>query len=69
MFAGHAGHFVHVDNLRIAGDAVGHRIEPFARHVNWRSVGQMPASREIKPHKRIARLKQREENRLIHLAP
>ena len=50
-------------------DAVGQRLEPIAGHVERRAVGQMAAGGEIEPHERIARLHQRQEHRLIGLAP
>ena len=52
----------------VAIDAIGDRLEPTARHVDRRAVGEMAARREIEAHERVARLHQREEHALIGLA-
>ncbi len=56
---------VHVDALVVAAHVVGHRLEPLARHVDRRAVGEMAAGGEIEPHEGVARLHQREEHRGI----
>ena len=53
---------VHVDALVVAPHAVGHRLEPFARHVDWRAVAEMAAGGEIEPHEGVAGRHQREEH-------
>ncbi len=58
---------VHVDALILAPDAIGHDLEPFARLVDRRAMGQMPARGEVQPHEGVAGLQQREEDRLIGL--
>ena len=59
---------VHVDALGRPVDAVGHRLEPAAGHVDRRAVGQMAAGGEVEAHERVARLHQRQEHALIGLA-
>ena len=59
---------VHVDAMRLTVDAVGDRLEPAARHVDRRAVGEMPAGREVEPHEGVAGLHQRHEHALIGLA-
>ena len=53
---------VHVDALVLAPHAVRHRLEPFARHVDRRAVGEMAAGGEIEPHEGVAGLQEREEH-------
>ena len=60
---------VHIDAVVVAAHAVGHRLEPFARHVDRRAVGEMPAGGEIEPHEGVAGLQQREEHFGIGRAP
>ena len=48
--------------LVVAAHAVGHRLEPFARHVDRRAVAEMAAGGEIEPHEGVAGLHQREED-------
>ena len=59
---------VHVDAARLAADAIADRLEPFARHIDRRTMGEMAARRQIETHEDIARLKQGEEDRLVGLA-
>ena len=47
VFSGDARDFVHVDPVVITTNAISDWIKPFARHVNRRSMGQMPACVEI----------------------
>ncbi len=61
VLAGELRHLVHVDALVVAADAVGHRLEPAARHVDRRAVGQMAAGGEIEAHEGVAGLHQRHE--------
>jgi hypothetical protein len=68
MLGGQTRHLLHVDGLVVLAHGVGHRLEPLARHVDRRAVGQVAARRQIEPEERIARLQQGEEDRLIGLA-
>ena len=68
VLAGLGGDGVHVQKLVLAPHAIGHRLEPFAAHVDGRAMGQMPARRQIQPHESIARIEQRQKHRLVHLA-
>ena len=52
----------------VAAHAIGHRLEPFARHVDRRAVGQMAAGGQVEAHEGVAGLQQREEHRLVGLA-
>ena len=54
---------VHVDAVVVAAHAVRHRLEPAARHVHGRSVGQVPAGGEVETHEGVARRHQRHERR------
>ncbi|MBA7477379.1 hypothetical protein ES707_12788 [subsurface metagenome] len=67
-FLGPAGNRVHIDELILAPHGVVLRVEPLAGHVDGRTVGKMPAGREIKAHEGVAGLQQRQEHRLVHLA-
>ena len=58
----------HVDALRHPVDGVGNDLEPAAGHVDRRTVGQVPARRQIEAHERLARLHQGHEHALIGLA-
>jgi hypothetical protein len=49
-------HLVDIDAMIVAAHAVGHRLEPAARHVDGRTVGEMSAGREIEAEKRVAPL-------------
>ena len=60
---------LHVDALVVAAHAVGHRLEPFARHVDRRAVGQMPAGGEIEPHEGVAGLHQSKKNLRVSRSP
>jgi hypothetical protein len=62
MLAREFGDLVHVDALVLAPHAIGHRLEPFARHVDRRPMSQMPTGRQIEPHEGVAGLHQRKEN-------
>ena len=53
---------VHVDEMVLAADAIGHDLEPLARHVDRRAVGEMAAGGEVQPHEGIAGLHQRHEH-------
>ncbi len=68
VFARDPRHIVHVDAVIVLAHAIGNGLEPFARHVDRRTVRQMPPRREIEAHERVARLQQRKEHRLVHLA-
>ena len=57
-----------VDELVVAAHAVGHDLEPLARHVDRRAVGQVPAGGEVEAHEGVAGLHQRQEHGLVHLA-
>jgi hypothetical protein len=46
-----------------------HRVEPLARHVDRRAVGQVAAGGEVEAHEGVAGLQQRQEHRLVGLAP
>ena len=52
---------VHVDQMVVAAHAVRHRLEPAARQIDRRAVGEMAAGGEIEPHEGVARLHQRHE--------
>ena len=54
-----------VDAMIVAAHAIGHDLEPLARHVDRRAVGQVAAGGEIEPHEGIAGLHQRHEGRRI----
>ena len=58
---------VHVDALVVRRHAVGHHLEPLARHVDGRAVGEMAAGGEIEAHEGVAGLHQRQEHRLVGL--
>ena len=53
---------VHVDAMVVAAHAVGHHLEPLARHVDRRAVGEMAAGREVEAHEGVAGLHQRHEH-------
>ena len=59
---------IHVDAMGDAIDSVGDRLEPAARHVDRRAMGQVPAGGEIEAHERVAGLHQRQEHALVGLA-
>ena len=59
---------IHVEQMVIFAHTVGHDVEPFAAHIDRRTVGQMTARIEIKTHEGVAGLQQRQEHRLVHLA-
>ena len=54
-------HLLHVDAVVVAAHAIGHRLEPLARHVDRRAVAEMAAGGEIEAHEGVARLHQRHE--------
>ena len=56
-----------VEQLVLAAHAIGDDLEPLAAHVDRRAVGQMPARGKVEAHERVARLKQRQEDGLVHL--
>ena len=58
---------VHVQQLVLLAHAIGNHVEPFARHVDRRAVGQVATRVEIQPHEGIAGFQQRQEHRLVHL--
>ena len=49
-------------------NTIGHDIEPLARHVDGRAVGQVPAGIEVQAHEGVAGLQKRQEHGLVHLA-
>ncbi len=53
---------LHVDEVIVAAHAIGHDLEPAARHVDRRAVGEMAAGGEVQPHEGIAGLHQRHEH-------
>ena len=57
------GHLVHVDAVVVAAHAVRHRLEPLARHVHRRAVGEVPAGGEVETHEGVAGRHQRHERR------
>src|SRR5579884_763434 len=60
-------HFVEVDEVIVAPDAVLDRVEPLAR-LRWGSaVREMPARGEAEAHDRVARLEQREHHGSVGL--
>ena len=59
---------IHVDPMGRSIDPVGDRLEPAAGHVDRRTMGQVPACREIEAHERVAGLHQGQEDALIGLA-
>jgi len=59
---------LHVDQMIVRAHAIGDGLEPFARKIDRRTMGQMSARREIEPQKDIARLQQGQEYGLIRLA-
>ena len=59
---------LHVEQVVVAAHAVGDHLEPFAGHVDRRAMGQVTARVEVEPHEGVARLQQRQEHRLVHLA-
>ena len=59
---------IHIDRDGSPIDAVGDWLEPAARHVDRRAVGQVAAGGEIEAHERIAGLHQSQEDALIGLA-
>ena len=61
------GHLVHVDPGVLGADAVLHRIEPLARQVGRRAVGQMPAGGERQAEDGVAGLAEREIDRRVGL--
>ena len=65
---GHAGDFVHVEQIVAFAHAVGDDLEPLAGHVDRRAVRQVTARIEVEAHEGVARLQQRQEHRLVHLA-
>ena len=59
---------VHVEQMVVLAHAVGDDLEPFAGHVDRRAVRQVAARIEVEAHEGVARLQQRQEHRLVHLA-
>ena len=68
VFARQRLDLVHVDPVRGSIDAIGDHLEPAARHVDRRPMGEMPAGGEIEAHERIAGLHQGHEHALVGLA-
>ena len=58
----------HVDSIVVTPNPIGDRLEPFSGDIHRRAMGQMAARGKVEPHKRIARLQQREKHRLVRLA-
>ena len=58
---------IEIDPPVVAPDAVLHGVEPFARKIGRRAVGQVPARGERHAHDRVARLQQRQQHRLVGL--
>ena len=59
---------IHINPMRRPIDPIGDRLEPAAGHVDRRTMGEVPACREIKAHENVAGLHQSEEHALIGLA-
>ncbi len=53
---------LHVDEVVVAAHPIGHDLEPAARHVDRRAVGEMAAGGEVQPHESVAGLHQRHEH-------
>ena len=68
MLSRQGGDRLHVEAVIVRPHAVGHRLEPFAGHVDRRAVREVAARRKVEPHERVARLKEREEDGLVRLA-
>ena len=49
---------VDVDPMVVAAHAIGHRLEPFARHVHRRAMCEMAAGGEVETNEGVARLQQ-----------
>ena len=56
-----------VDEVRIPRHAILHRVEPLARQVGRRAVGQMTAGGEAHADDGVARLDERQHDRLVRL--
>ena len=59
---------VHIQPLILLAHAVGDHVEPLARHVDGRAMGQVTAGIQVKAHEGVAGLQQRQEHSLVHLA-
>jgi hypothetical protein len=62
MLFGEPLDLLHVDEVIVAAHAVGHDLEPAARHVDRRAVSEMAAGGEVQPHEGVAGLHQRHEH-------
>ena len=62
MLLGEPLDLLHVDEVVVAAHAIGHDLEPAARHVDRRAVGEMAAGGEVEPHEGVAGLHQRHEH-------
>jgi hypothetical protein len=67
VLTGEPFHLVIVDAVIVARTLVGHHIEPLARLVDRRAVGQVAAAGQVEAEKGVARLQQGEEHRLVGL--
>src|SRR3974377_2294719 len=61
MLASEFCHFYEVDAGVGATYAIWHRVEPFARQIDGRTVGKVATCSKIEPHECVAGLHQREE--------
>ena len=61
MLLGELAHLVDVDPMVVAAHAVGHWLEPFARHVHRRAMREMAAGGEVEPKEGVAGLQQGHE--------
>ena len=59
---------IHVEEMVVLAHAVGHDVEPLAAHVDRRAMRQVAARIEVEAHEGVARLQERQEHRLVHLA-
>ncbi len=62
MLLGELAHLVDIDPMVVAAHAVGHWLEPFARHVHRRAMCEMSAGGEIQTKEGVARLQQGHES-------
>ena len=67
MLAGETLDFVEIDAAILRADAIGDRIEPFARQIRPRSMRQMSARGERHSENCVAGLEQRDKHGLIGL--
>ena len=59
---------IHVDDLVFATYSIVRGLEPLARHVDGRAMGEMAAGGEVEAHEGVPWPQQRQKHRLIHLA-